>query len=75
MLVTPPPAAHLELEERPIGGLGIREGTLVGMLVAAGANLPLAINLSLVYLIVLWISTLPGALVPLLSRTSKIASP
>ncbi len=58
-----------------IGGLGIREGTLVGMLVAAGANLPLAINLSLVYLIVLWISTLPGALVPLLSRTSKIASP
>lgn len=58
-----------------IGGLGIREGTLVGMLVAAGANLPLAINLSLVYLIVLWISTLPGALVPLLSRASKITSP
>lgn len=57
-----------------IGGLGVREGTLVGLLVAAGANLPLAINLSLVYLMVLWISTLPGALVPLLSRTSKIAS-
>ena len=56
-----------------IGGLGIREGTLVGMLVAAGANLQLAINLSLLYLIVLWISTLPGALVPLLSRTSKVA--
>jgi uncharacterized membrane protein YbhN (UPF0104 family) len=57
-----------------IGGLGVREGTLVGLLVAAGANLPLAINLSLVYLMVLWISTLPGALVPLLSRTSKIAA-
>ena len=57
-----------------IGGLGIREGTLVGMLVAAGADLQLAVNLSLVYLVVLWISTLPGALVPLLSRTSKIAS-
>jgi hypothetical protein len=57
-----------------IGGLGVREGTLVGMLVAAGANLQLAINLSLVYLIVLWISTLPGALVPLFSRTSKIAA-
>jgi uncharacterized protein (TIRG00374 family) len=57
-----------------IGGLGIREGALVGLLVAAGADLQLAINLSLVYLIVFWISTLPGALVPLLSRTSKIAS-
>lgn len=57
-----------------IGGLGIREGTLVGMLVAAGAGLQPAINLSLVYLIVFWISTLPGALVPLLSRTRKIAA-
>jgi uncharacterized protein (TIRG00374 family) len=56
-----------------IGGLGIREGTLVGMLVAAGADLQLAINLSIVYLVVLWISTLPGALVPLISRASKIA--
>jgi uncharacterized protein (TIRG00374 family) len=56
-----------------IGGLGIREGTLVGMLVAAGAELQLAVNLSLLYLIVFWISTLPGALVPLLSRASKIA--
>ncbi len=57
-----------------IGGLGIREGTLVGMLVAAGANLQLVVNLSLLYLIVFWISTLPGAFVPLLHRTSKIAS-
>ena len=56
-----------------IGGLGIREGTLVGILVAAGANLHLAVNLSLLYLIVFWISTLPGALVPLLSRTSMIS--
>lgn len=57
-----------------IGGLGIREGTLVGMLVAAGADIHLAITLSLLYLIVFWCSTLPGALVPLLSRTSKIAA-
>lgn len=56
-----------------IGGLGIREGTLVAMLVAAGADLHLAITLSLLYLIVFWISTLPGALVPLFTRTSKIA--
>jgi len=54
-----------------IGGLGIREGTLVGMLVAAGANLQLAINLSLVYLLVLWLSALPGALVLLFDRTRK----
>jgi hypothetical protein len=57
-----------------IGGLGIREGTLVAMLVAAGADFHLAITLSLLYLIVFWISTLPGAVVPLLTRTSKIAS-
>jgi hypothetical protein len=54
-----------------IGGLGIREGTLVGVLVAAGANFQLAVNLSLLYLVVFWISTLPGALVPLLSRTNN----
>lgn len=57
-----------------IGGLGLREGALVGMLAAAGADLSLAVNLSLVYLIVLWTSTLPGALVPLLSRGDKIAA-
>jgi uncharacterized membrane protein YbhN (UPF0104 family) len=54
-----------------IGGLGIREGTLVGMLVAAGTNLQLAISLSLVYLLVLWLSALPGALVLLFGRTRK----
>lgn len=57
-----------------IGGLGIREGTLVGMLVASGADLHLAITLSLLYLIVFWCSTLPGALVPLLSHTNKVAT-
>lgn len=58
-----------------IGGLGIREGTLIGMLVAAGANLQVVVNLSLLYLIVFWVSTLPGALVPLLSHTNKITHP
>lgn len=57
-----------------IGGLGIREGTLVGMLVASGADLHLAISLSLLYLIVFWCSTLPGALVPLFSHANKIAT-
>ena len=54
-----------------IGGLGIREGTLVGMLVTAGADLQIAINLSLAYLLVLWISSMPGALVILFSRIRK----
>jgi len=56
-----------------IGGLGIRESALVGMLVSTGADLRLAVNLSILYLIVFWISSLPGALVPLFNRTSKIA--
>jgi hypothetical protein len=54
-----------------IGGLGVREGTLVGMLVTAGADLKTAINLSLAYLLVLWISSVPGALVILSSRIRK----
>jgi glycosyltransferase 2 family protein len=58
-----------------IGGLGIREGTLVGMLIAAGANPQIAINLSLVYLLVLWISTMPGALVILFGRARKKNDP
>ena len=51
-----------------IGGLGVREGTLVGILAAAGADMSIAINLSLAYLLVLWISSMPGALVILFSR-------
>ncbi len=54
-----------------IGGLGVREGTLIGMLIAAGADLQIAINLSLAYLLVLWISSMPGALVILFSRVRK----
>jgi uncharacterized protein (TIRG00374 family) len=44
-----------------IGGLGVREGALVGMLVATGVDSQLAISLSILYLIVLWIASLPGA--------------
>lgn len=44
-----------------IGGLGVREGALVGMLVATGVNSQLAISLSILYLIILWVASLPGA--------------
>jgi hypothetical protein len=54
-----------------IGGLGVREGALVGMLISAGADLKIAVNLSLAYLIVLLISSMPGALVILFSRIHK----
>jgi len=46
-----------------LGGLGVREGALVGLLIAFGADRQLAIGLSLIYLFVLWMSTLPGAAV------------
>lgn len=46
-----------------IGGLGVREGALVGLLLALGAERQLAIGLSLLYLAVLWLASLPGALV------------
>lgn len=44
-----------------IGGLGVREGALVGMLVATGVDNQLGISLSILYLIVLWTASLPGA--------------
>jgi uncharacterized protein (TIRG00374 family) len=52
-----------------LGGLGVREGALVGLLMLFGADRQLAIGLSLLYLASLWFSTLPGAAV-LLTRAS-----
>ncbi len=49
-----------------LGGLGIREGTLVALFVAAGVEPHMAIGLSTLYLLVLWGASLPGALVLLL---------
>jgi uncharacterized protein (TIRG00374 family) len=46
-----------------IGGLGVREGVLVGMLVAARVDGQLALGLSILYLLVLWTASLPGAFV------------
>jgi uncharacterized protein (TIRG00374 family) len=46
-----------------IGGLGVREGVFVTLLVATGVDKAAALSLSLLYLVVLWLSSLPGALV------------
>jgi glycosyltransferase 2 family protein len=43
-----------------IGGLGVREGTLVTLLGAAGVAAQPALALSLAYLLVLWTTSLPG---------------
>jgi glycosyltransferase 2 family protein len=54
-----------------IGGLGVREGTLVAIMITFGVNPQIAINLSLIYLIVFWLSSLPGSLVMLISNKSR----
>jgi len=57
-----------------IGGLGIREGALVGLLVAIGVDSHLAITLSLLYLFVFIVSSLPGGLMILLGRNENARS-
>jgi glycosyltransferase 2 family protein len=44
-----------------IGGLGVRETALVALLTAANIDAQRAIALSLLYLFVLWIASVPGA--------------
>ena len=46
-----------------IGGLGIREGALVALLMSVNIDTQLAITLSLLFLFVLWLSSVPGAAV------------
>lgn len=52
-----------------LGGLGLREGALVAMLVGMGADYQQGVLLSLLYLLVLWLTTLPGGLVLLKIRS------
>jgi uncharacterized protein (TIRG00374 family) len=54
-----------------IGGLGIREGVLVGLLLSANIDIQHAIALSLLYLLVLWLSSLPGAIVLLFGKKQE----
>lgn len=53
-----------------VGGLGVREGALVALLVYFGTEYPPAVSLSLIYLLVLWLATLPGGL--FLDRLGKV---
>jgi glycosyltransferase 2 family protein len=53
-----------------LGGLGIREGVLVGLLITLGVDTRLAISLSLLYLFVYLSVSLPGGLVILFSGTT-----
>lgn len=46
-----------------LGGLGVREGVLVALLVVAGVSEQQAISLSLLYLLIYWLATLPGGYV------------
>jgi uncharacterized protein (TIRG00374 family) len=43
-----------------LGGLGVREAVLVGLLVTAGVDKSLAVALAVLFLAVLWTSVLPG---------------
>ncbi len=45
-----------------LGGLGLREGALVVLMSGAGVDYEKAVIISLLYLLVLWTSTLPGGL-------------
>lgn len=54
-----------------VGGLGIREGTLVGVLAFAGVEIHQATVLSLLYLAVLWTATLPGGFIFFITRFQR----
>jgi len=64
-------AASLPLS---IGGLGVREGALAGLLILAGVDASQAVAVSLLYLVILWTATLPGGLVLLFGRLNQIPS-
>lgn len=55
-----------------VGGLGVRETALVALLAAAGIDTQRAIALSLLYLLVLWIASAPGAGVMLLAKKNIV---
>lgn len=55
-----------------IGGLGVREGALAGLLILAGADTNRAVMLSLLYLVVLWTAALPGGLMFLFGRLNRV---
>lgn len=57
-----------------LGGLGVREATFVGLAIAAGLDSDLALIVSLLFLIEVWILTLPGGLALLRAQREGNAS-
>ncbi|TAM45928.1 MAG: flippase-like domain-containing protein [Gammaproteobacteria bacterium] len=58
-----------------LGGLGVREGVLVALLAGVGVDIQLGVALSLLFLLTIWLCSLPGAIVMLLGRTRRGAQP
>ena len=57
-----------------LGGLGAREGAMMSLLLPLGVDATAVLALSVVYLLVLWSSTLPGAFM-LLLREPNVPDP
>lgn len=55
-----------------LGGLGLREGVLVALMVGVGVGYEKSVLLSLLYLFVLWSATLPGGLIFLKNKTNRL---
>jgi len=54
-----------------LGGLGIREGVLVALLAGVGVDIQLGVALSLLFLLSLWLCSLPGAAVLMFERMQR----
>jgi len=57
-----------------LGGLGVREGVLVALLAGVGVDIQLGVALSLLFLLTLWLCSLPGAAVLIFTRTRRPAA-
>ncbi len=54
-----------------LGGLGVREGVLVALLAGVGVDIQLGVALSLLFLLTLWLCSLPGAAVLVFARSRR----
>jgi len=57
-----------------VGACGIREGAMVALLTSVGTDMQQAVALTLLFLLILWLCTLPGALVLLLGKRKRPAT-
>ncbi len=54
-----------------LGGLGVREGVLVALLAGVGVDIQLGVALSLLFLLTLWLCSLPGAAVLVFAKSRR----